>query len=81
MIPNNRMRRYSLSPFKPDPPPDFGRFRRMPRLAYRPLPIPKEARIHALLHDRLTALRRTRRGLWSRFWRFISGIEGVRDEG
>jgi hypothetical protein len=41
-------------------------------LFWRP-PSPAEVRVHALLNERLAALRRSRRGLWSRIWHSIRG--------
>ncbi len=41
---------------------------------YRPPPSPQEIRFHAQLHERLMALVSTRRGLWSKIWRFLWGV-------
>jgi hypothetical protein len=75
MVPNHRLRRFWFDSSERKPAPDLGRSRMMLPAAYRPFPIPAEARIHALLHERLTALRRPPRSLWSRIWQFVRGIK------
>jgi hypothetical protein len=62
MVPNNRIHHLLSDTILP--------------LAGRTIRIPEESRIHALLHERLIALGRSRRGLWSRLWRFVWRIKG-----
>jgi hypothetical protein len=48
-----------------------------PPSAYQPLPSPEEIQFHALLIERLLALHRKRRGLWSKIRRFFWGDRGM----
>jgi hypothetical protein len=61
-------------PAKPERAPDF---LQAPGGVTRPLfdrpPSLEDLRVHAALFERLTALRRTRRSLWSKMWGFIRG--------
>jgi hypothetical protein len=73
MVPNNRIRGFWLAPSERKPTTDLGRPRIVLPSADWSFPIPDEARIHALLNERLMALRQPPRGLWSRIWRFVRG--------
>ena len=73
MVPNNRIHGFWFNSSQLNPPPDFASFPMTQRSAYRPPPSPEEIRFQALLQERLTALRHSRRGLWSRFWCFVWG--------
>jgi len=75
MVPNNRIRRFWRNFSESNPPIDFARCRMTLPLAKAPPWMPDVAHIHALLHERLTSLRRPPRSLWSRIWRFVRGIK------
>jgi hypothetical protein len=83
MVPNNRSRRFWLKSSKLDRPTAYPRrgdkknSRKGDKASHPgglvPFPHIDEIHLHALLHERLTALPRTRRGLWSKVWRFLWG--------
>jgi uncharacterized protein (DUF486 family) len=69
---NNRVRRYWRNPSSLHPPAGAARPRTR-RPSRRETPSPGDVRFHALLHERLMALPRRRRGLWAKIWRFFAG--------
>jgi hypothetical protein len=83
MVPNNRSRRLWFKSSKLDPPTDYpGRrngknFRKGEKTCHSggliPFPHLDEIHLHAVLQERLAALQRRRRGLWSKVWRFFWG--------
>ena len=73
MAPNNRMRRFSLNSSQSKSPLVFARSGMSAPSANKPPWMPDVARIHAVLHKRLTTLPQPRRSLWSKAWQFVWG--------
>jgi hypothetical protein len=71
MVPNNRIRGFWRDFSEFNPPIGFARCRIMRPSTAAPPWMPDLARIHAVLQQRISTLRRPRRGLWSRIWRFV----------
>jgi hypothetical protein len=72
VFPHGRPTSHTASPHRPtlfvnleEPGAARSSFRRPPSL--------EEVRVHALLFERLAALRRRRRGFWGKLWAFLRG--------